>query len=73
MTLGVWIVPLVLVAAVLFLWASAWFENHIAPLHYGHELRNLEAVDTPLAGPAATQTSLRMDDHLAVEPDRSAA
>jgi hypothetical protein len=31
MTLGVWMVPLVLLDAVVLLWASARFEGHFAP------------------------------------------
>jgi hypothetical protein len=49
MTPGVWIVPLVIVALVVFLWASTWLEDHVAPPGYDPELPTLEGADTAFA------------------------
>jgi hypothetical protein len=54
-TLGVWVVPIVLVAMVLMLWASVWFEGRFAPIGDNSDLRTLESVDTasPITFPLA--------------------
>lgn len=73
MTLGVWMVPLALLAAGVLLWASTWFESHVAPREYDPQLRAVEAVDTALVDTAADHPSLGVDGHLAGEPAQPAA
>ncbi len=73
MTPGVWIVPLVLLTAVVFLWVSAWFESHVAPREPHSELLTLQAVDTVLVDTAPDRTPPDMDSDLAVEPARQVA
>jgi hypothetical protein len=73
MTAGVWMVPVVLLAAVVFLWASAWFESHVAPRDSHPQLPTLQAVDTAFVDTAPDGTPLDMDAPLAGEPARRVA
>jgi hypothetical protein len=70
-TLGVWMVPLVLLAAVVLLWVSAWFEGRVAPRESDAQSRTLETVTAFVD--AADHTSLGMDGDLVAEPTRPAA
>lgn len=73
MTLGVWLVPLVLLAAIVLLWASAWFEGYVAPRENNPQLRSLERLETVIADTATDNTSLGVDDLPTPETSRSAA
>jgi hypothetical protein len=43
---GVWLVPVVLVALLAFLWAATWLESRIAPRGHDPGLPTVESVDT---------------------------
>ena len=74
MTAGVWMVPLVLMAAVVFLWATAWFEDHVAPRDFDPQLPTMKAADAVIADTAVDhQSALDLEDHLANTLDRPAA
>jgi hypothetical protein len=45
MSIGVWLVPVVLVGVAAILWASSWLENLTAPISYDPELQTLDTVD----------------------------
>jgi hypothetical protein len=70
MTVGVWLVPVALVAAGVFLWASAWFEAHVLPPHSNTEAHQVE---TGNASFADTDQSIGIDDERAAEPNQPPA
>jgi hypothetical protein len=71
-TPGVWMVPVALVATVLLVWASVWFEGRVAPIG-DRPLRTLKAVDIGHADTDTGQALVGIDRHRGSEPDRSAA
>lgn len=73
MTVGVWMVPVVLAAAVVFLWAAVWFEGLVAPPGYGSEGRALDAVDAGYPDTAVSSQLLGVVGQLDTEPNRPAA
>lgn len=79
MTLGVWLVPVVLLAVIMLLWASAWFEGYVAPREHDRQLRPLEELETAISDAATSDaatdnTSLMVVDEMpSPEPSRSAA
>lgn len=68
MTPHVWMVPAVLFAAVVSLWASAWFETRVAPRESHPQLRTLPDVDTALVDTAPSGEPLDVDAPLAAQP-----
>lgn len=73
MTVGVWMVPVALAAAVVFLWAATWFEGLVAPPGYGPAGRTLETADAGFSDPAVSPQVLGVVGRLDAEADRSAA
>ena len=71
MTVGVWMVPVVLAAAVLLLWAAAWLEGLAAPP--GNGFATLEAADAGFSDTAVSPQLLGVVGQLDAKPDRSAA
>ena len=73
MTVGVWMVPVVLAAAVAFVWAAVWFEGLVAPPGYVPAGRTLEAADAGLSDTAVSPQFLGVAGQLDAEPHRPAA
>lgn len=73
MTVGVWMVPFVLLAGVVLLWSSAWFEGIVAPQNRNPRLSALDKIDTAFVDTAADRTSPGMDGELPAEPALPAA
>ncbi len=72
MTYGVWLLPIVLVAAVVFLWAAAWFEALLFPPDHDAETHHLEVGDNSWA-PADTYQATGVNDQRFTEPPSPAA
>jgi hypothetical protein len=70
MTVGVWLVPVALLAASVFLWASAWFEAHVLPPDSNAEGHQVEAADASFAD---TDQMIGIDDERAAEPNQPPA
>ena len=71
-SVGVWMVPVVLAGLAALLWAAAWYEGVVAPLDHQAKLPRLDAVDTALADRGAGPEFLGMDGRLDAELDRPA-
>ena len=71
MSVAVWMVPVVLAALVVFLWAAAWLEGLVAPLGYEPEIRTIMSADTAFTDTAARP--LGTDGQLGAELENRAA